>query len=112
MGLYISKLSSSDVGFQEQVAGKLEMVRKQSRVNFIDLAGSERMASLSVGVRRQESLAINLSLFTLGKVITALAEKKFAPYRYIQNLLLAQFRKDFDNLIQFWRLSLFIENQF
>uniref|UniRef100_A0A0P6DD56 Kinesin protein KIF14 n=1 Tax=Daphnia magna TaxID=35525 RepID=A0A0P6DD56_9CRUS len=67
--------------FQEQVAGKLEMVRKQSRVNFIDLAGSERMASLSVGVRRQESLAINLSLFTLGKVITALAEKKFAPYR-------------------------------
>ncbi|XP_057381549.1 kinesin-like protein KIF14 isoform X2 [Daphnia carinata] len=67
--------------FEEQVAGKMEMVRKQSRVNFIDLAGSERMASLSVGVRRQESLAINLSLFTLGKVITALAEKKFAPYR-------------------------------
>jgi hypothetical protein len=70
------------VGFQEIIDGRPHVVDKHSRINFIDLAGSERLASTSsTGVRREESLAINLSLFTLGKVITALAEKNFAPYR-------------------------------
>jgi hypothetical protein len=69
----------NSVDFQGSNDGQFQaaaMVRKQSRINFIDLAGSERLTSTSTtGVRREESLAINLSLFTLGKVITALAEK-------------------------------------
>jgi kinesin family protein 14 len=63
--------------------GKLHEVRKQSRINFIDLAGSERVASChSIGDRREEGLTINQSLLTLGRVITALAEQNFVPYRY------------------------------
>lgn len=57
-------------------------MRKQSRINFIDLAGSERVASCqATGDRREEGLTINQSLLSLGRVITALAEQKFVPYR-------------------------------
>ena len=63
--------------------GKSHVIRKQSRINFIDLAGSERVASTnSFGDRREEGLTINQSLLTLGRVITALAEQNFVPYRY------------------------------
>ncbi|XP_057378906.1 kinesin-like protein KIF14 [Daphnia carinata] len=66
----------------ELLDGKSHEVRKQSRINFIDLAGSERVASChAVGDRREEGLTINQSLLTLGRVITALAEQKFVPYR-------------------------------
>ncbi|XP_078086771.1 kinesin-like protein KIF28 [Mustelus asterias] len=61
---------------------------KQSDINLVDLAGSERQrASGSEGDRLREGSAINLSLTTLGNVISALAEiamgKKVlhVPYR-------------------------------
>ncbi|XP_060088328.1 kinesin-like protein KIF14 isoform X2 [Heteronotia binoei] len=59
-----------------------------SRVNLIDLAGSERCsASQTSGDRLKEGVSINKSLLTLGKVIFLLSEqcqsrkKVFIPYR-------------------------------
>lgn len=70
-------------GYDEKVDGQSHEIRRESRINFIDLAGSERVASVnSTGERREEGLTINQSLLTLGRVITALAEQTFVPYRY------------------------------
>jgi kinesin family protein 14 len=60
-----------------------------SRINLIDLAGSERSAvSLTSGERLKEGASINKSLHTLGKVISLLSEKStgkrkkvYIPYR-------------------------------
>uniref|UniRef100_A0A669DG81 Kinesin-like protein KIF14 n=1 Tax=Oreochromis niloticus TaxID=8128 RepID=A0A669DG81_ORENI len=59
-----------------------------SRINLIDLAGSERCRSAQTsGDRLREGASINKSLLTLGKVISALSEqaltkkKVFIPYR-------------------------------
>ena len=60
---------------------------KQSRINLIDLAGSERAASTgATGGRLKEGAAINQSLSALGNCIKALADnangkKKLVPYR-------------------------------
>ncbi len=62
---------------------------KVSKINLIDLAGSERSdAAGTSGQRLREGSAINRSLHTLGKVISILAEKGsgrkrsvFIPYR-------------------------------
>lgn len=71
------------IGHEEKVDGQSHEIHRQSRINFIDLAGSERVASVnSIGERREEGLNINQSLLTLGRVITALAEQTFVPYRY------------------------------
>ena len=55
------------------------------KVNFVDLAGSEKLRdSGSTGQMQTETKSINRSLFTLGKVISALATKggaAFVPYR-------------------------------
>ncbi|XP_029932583.1 kinesin-like protein KIF28P [Myripristis murdjan] len=65
-----------------------ESITKQSNINLVDLAGSERQrASGSEADRLKEGTAINLSLTTLGNVISALADmavgKKVVhiPYR-------------------------------
>ncbi|KAG7217538.1 hypothetical protein INR49_021465, partial [Caranx melampygus] len=59
-----------------------------SKINLIDLAGSERCNSAQTsGDRLREGASINKSLLTLGKVISALSEqaltrkKVFIPYR-------------------------------
>ena len=61
-----------------------------SKVNIVDLAGSERTHVVNAtGMRLKESVMINKSLLTLGKVITQLAEFDFVrgssnsyiPYR-------------------------------
>uniref|UniRef100_UPI00398F1CA4 kinesin-like protein KIF14 n=1 Tax=Pristiophorus japonicus TaxID=55135 RepID=UPI00398F1CA4 len=59
-----------------------------SRINLVDLAGSERcFKARTSGDRLKEGVSINKSLFTLGKVISALSEyfqakkKVFIPYR-------------------------------
>ncbi|XP_030050522.1 kinesin-like protein KIF28P [Microcaecilia unicolor] len=65
-----------------------EDLTKQSSINLVDLAGSERQkVSGSEGDRLREGTCVNLSLTTLGNVISALAEaamgKKvvYIPYR-------------------------------
>jgi hypothetical protein len=49
---------------------------QQSTLFLVDLAGSERIKKSDVGgERREEAIAINTSLSTLGKCINGLAEK-------------------------------------
>ena len=60
--------------------------KRYGKVSFVDLAGSERLKeSKSQGVMIKETGNINRSLFTLGKVISALGDKKKSkshiPYR-------------------------------
>lgn len=57
-----------------------ETTRSNSKAMFIDLAGSERLKkSGSHGTTAGETREINKSLFTLGKVIAALSERRGAP---------------------------------
>lgn len=55
----------------------------RARLNLIDLAGSERVGKTKAdGVRLKEAQAINLSLSTLGTVMSKLHEKaSHIPYR-------------------------------
>ncbi|KFZ51420.1 Kinesin-like KIF14, partial [Antrostomus carolinensis] len=62
--------------------------RLTSHINLIDLAGSECCSTAqTTGERLKEGVSINKSLFTLGKVISALSKqsrngkKTFIPYR-------------------------------
>ena len=49
---------------------------RQSVINLVDLAGSERQkATAAEGDRLKEGAAINLSLSSLGNVISALVQK-------------------------------------
>lgn len=56
-------------------------------INLVDLAGSERQSKTgATGQRFKEAVGINLSLTTLGQVISILAENadggnQFVPYR-------------------------------
>ncbi len=61
-------------------------VKRYGKISFVDLAGSERLKeSKSQGEMAKETANINKSLFTLGKVIKALSDKKtkvpYIPYR-------------------------------
>jgi len=56
----------------------------QGKLSFVDLAGSERQSKTNaVGEQMKEATKINLSLSTLGNVISALADAKSThiPYR-------------------------------
>lgn len=61
------------------------MIKKYGKLCFVDLAGSERLKeSKAKGDMIKETGSINKSLFTLGKVISSLTDKKsekFVPYR-------------------------------
>ena len=65
--------------------GAGENIKKYGKLSFVDLAGSERLKeSKAKGDMIKETGSINKSLFTLGKVISSLTEKKqdkFIPYR-------------------------------
>ena len=61
-------------------------LKKYGKISFVDLAGSERLKeSKSQGKMIKETGNINKSLFTLGKVISSLSQKKVSkkhiPYR-------------------------------
>lgn len=58
----------------------LLVVQVRSRLCLVDLAGSERQAAVGAtgGSLQRESIAINKSLFTLRKVIMALAQRQEA----------------------------------
>ncbi|XP_050073089.1 kinesin-like protein Klp61F [Anopheles maculipalpis] len=61
-----------------------EEMLKIGKLNLVDLAGSENIskAGNEKGIRTRESVNINQSLLTLGRVITALVEKTpHIPYR-------------------------------
>jgi len=63
-----------------------QAIRKYGKISFVDLAGSERLKeSKSDGIMVKETGNINKSLFTLGKVISGLSDKKskipYIPYR-------------------------------
>lgn len=77
----------------EAIEGTVQEHNVTSRINMVDLAGSERAAaSGSTGERLQEGKSINLSLMTLGKVITQLSQNPdnqksqsiYIPYRESQ----------------------------
>lgn len=60
--------------------------KKYGKISFVDLAGSERLKeSKSQGEMMKETGNINKSLFTLGKVISCLSDKRklasHIPYR-------------------------------
>lgn len=80
--LRIDSERTAAAGEADAVPGTL---RRYGKITFVDLAGSERLKeSLSEGNARKETQAINKSLFTLGKVISQLAEGKkerHVPYR-------------------------------
>jgi kinesin family protein 18/19 len=67
--------------------GKAEPEQKylESKLSFIDLAGSERVSlAQNMGLRITEGSNINKSLLALGKVINKLSEKRngvYIPYR-------------------------------
>lgn len=58
---------------------------RRSKVSLVDLAGSERLgSSFNDEERMKQGVSINKSLLTLGKCISALAERRknqFIPYR-------------------------------
>ncbi|XP_024537495.1 kinesin-like protein KIF3A [Selaginella moellendorffii] len=76
MTLYVDSISSMGDG---------PILLRHGRLLFVDLAGSERLKKTkSSGDMLKETGSINRSLFTLGKVISALSEGKkeeIVPYR-------------------------------
>jgi hypothetical protein len=68
------------------IISEIEGLKKYGKISFVDLAGSERLKeSKSQGSMIKETGNINKSLFTLGKVISSLTDKKlnkqYIPYR-------------------------------
>ncbi|GCC30385.1 hypothetical protein chiPu_0008836 [Chiloscyllium punctatum] len=75
-----------NIHFQQVFAN--QFMTKHSEINLVDLAGSERQRSAGAAPDRfNEARAINLSLTTLGNVISSLSDKavgkrvQYIPYR-------------------------------
>ena len=69
---------------EENSAKKKTCIQLLSKINFIDLAGSERASVIgSTGDRLKEGNLINKSLLTLGKVITLLSENQAQSNQHI-----------------------------
>ncbi|CAK61968.1 unnamed protein product (macronuclear) [Paramecium tetraurelia] len=76
--IFTLTIESSEIGADQQ------QHIKSGKLNLVDLAGSERQSKTqAVGVRFEEAININLSLTTLGNVITTLVDGKsqHIPYR-------------------------------
>lgn len=68
----------------ETVADDGHIFKKYGKISFVDLAGSERLKeSKSQGDMIKETGSINKSLFTLGKVISCLSDKKKTKDKHI-----------------------------
>lgn len=60
-----------------EVVSDNNVLKRYGKISFVDLAGSERLKeSQSKGDMVKETGNINKSLFTLGKVISMLTDKK------------------------------------
>lgn len=71
---------------KETLNSKGDVIKGYGKMSFVDLAGSERLKETkNSGKMMKEAQQINKSLFTLGKVISILADKKVKgvhiPYR-------------------------------
>lgn len=68
-----------------ELNGEMGDSGRRSKISLVDLAGSERLNTYNVNEEHhRQSVSINRSLLTLGKVIAALADQKknlFVPYR-------------------------------
>lgn len=68
----------------EVSTGDNHSMKKYGKISFVDLAGSERLKeSKSEGDQAKETGNINKSLFTLGKVISCLSDKKTVNNKHI-----------------------------
>jgi hypothetical protein len=66
--IYVDSMVRDDAG---------HITTRHGKMSFVDLAGSERLKdSKSEGVQLKETGSINRSLFTLGKVISSLCDRK------------------------------------
>lgn len=69
----------------DSISGNEKNMSKSFKINFIDLAGSERLKKTgATGERFKESVSINSGLLALSKVIMSLSEnnpKTYVPYR-------------------------------
>ncbi|KAJ4431535.1 hypothetical protein ANN_20134, partial [Periplaneta americana] len=86
-----TKISKSHAIFSIVVDMKEELLegeerQKTGQLNLVDLAGSENIGqSGAMDKKAHEAGGINQSLLTIGRVITALVERKsHIPYRYVQ----------------------------
>lgn len=71
---------------KETINSSGDTIKGYGKMSFVDLAGSERLKETKTsGKMMKEAQQINKSLFTLGKVISILADKKakgaHIPYR-------------------------------
>lgn len=79
-----SSRSHSVLNISLETEDKLSGAKRRSQLYLIDLAGSEKASKTGAeGIRLDEARLINLSLSTLGNVISALSEgrSKHIPYR-------------------------------
>jgi hypothetical protein len=72
----LTRQPSNAATIKQQQQQRYFGLARKGKVTFVDLAGSERLKdSQSTGATLRETSSINRSLFTLGKVISALADR-------------------------------------